>query len=105
MKKYTVAILAIAIGTALVVAKKEKKPSTSKPAKGEFVVSMSRNGCDKFIACPSLASEPELFSTAEDQRPYPHCNKCRMGALFAREDGKLSCTYCENTLEVITALP
>lgn len=104
MKKYIVVALVVT-GAALFAAKKEKKPSTSKPAKGEFVVSMSKDGSYKCITCPSFSSQPDLFSTNEDQKPYDHCNKCQIGAFFAREDGKLSCTYCENTLEVITALP
>lgn len=104
MKRYIVATLVVT-GAVLFATKKEKKPSTSRPAKGEFVVSMSKDGCSKYISCPSFPSQPELFSSKENQKPYDHCNKCQMGAFFAREDGKLSCTYCENTLEVITALP
>lgn len=101
--KYIVVVLATT-GVALFAAKKEKptKPVTTKPGKGEFIV----NSNDRFITCPRVPSQPEMFTeNQEDQKPYDHCAACRMGVFFPREDGKMSCSYCENILETVTVLP
>jgi hypothetical protein len=101
MKKYIVYIIVASTAVALYAAKKEKqKPSTTKPDKGVLVAQVS----DKFVTCPRTASQPEIFNPTEEKL-YEHCSKCGMGVFFPREEGKMSCSFCENTVETVAVLP
>lgn len=103
MKKYIISILIIATtGMVVFAAKKEKnKPITTKPEKGVFVTQVS-----SFVSCPAKPSAPDFFvsENSEDQKPYDHCPKCRMGVFFSKEY-KMTCSYCENTIETVLGLP
>lgn len=101
MKKYIVYVAAATAAVALYAATKEKpKASTSKPDKGVLVAQVS----EKCISCPRSPSSPEVYSPTDD-KPYDHCAKCSIGAFLPRENGKMCCSFCENTLEPVTVLP
>jgi ribosomal protein S27AE len=100
MKKYIIYIIVAGTAVALYAAKKEKqKPATTRPDKGVLVAKVS----DRMVSCPRVASQPEF--TPVEEKLYEHCNKCGMGVFFQREEGKMSCSYCEITVETTTALP
>ena len=52
--------------------------------------------------CPSAEFQIAAFrSVAEHQDNMVttvHCPKCSIGAIFEREDGKKTCSYCEEVL-------